>query len=88
MVEPMDMILPTLREMRAEAPRYDEELKSENAQRHAQLLARLDKLEAAQASFKQALTADTLLSRLVTGEFEQRIEALERKMSAFEGRAS
>ena len=74
------MILPLLREMRAE-----------NAARHALSLEkfeaierRLDKLEAAQFSFRQALTGDSRLSKLVTGEFEQRIEILERKVREWE----
>ena len=81
MAEPADMIGPMLREMQAES-----------TVRHAEILARfdivdrrLDALEKAQASFRQAaLTADSLLSRLVTGEFEQRIELLERKVKELE----
>ena len=82
MAEPIDMVLPMLREMRAE-----------NEARHGEVLARFDrveqrlqKLEDAQVSFKQALTADSLLSKLVTGEFEERIEALEAKVRELEGR--
>jgi polyhydroxyalkanoate synthesis regulator phasin len=80
MAEPADMILPLLPEMRAE-----------NAELHEQtreLIKALDKrlgvVEGAQGSFRQALTADTLLSKLVTGEFEGRIEALERKVRELE----
>jgi hypothetical protein len=80
MAEPADMIVPMLREMRAE-----------NAARHAQSLERftlidqrLDKIEATLNSYRQALTADSLLSKLVTGEFEERIEARERKMRELE----
>ena len=72
MAEPSDMILPLLREMRGE-----------NERRHAEVIGRLDKLEAAQVSFRQALSADTLMSRLLTGEFE---EALEHKVRQLEGR--
>ncbi|MGL4728105.1 MAG: hypothetical protein ACRCWO_05075 [Bosea sp. (in: a-proteobacteria)] len=75
-----DMILPMLREMRAE-----------NLEQHEQtriLLAALDKrlgsVESTQKSFKSALSADTMLSRLVTGEFEERIEALEKKVKQLE----
>ncbi len=35
-------------------------------------------------SYRQALTADSLLSKLVTGEFEERIEALEKKVKDLE----
>ena len=66
MAEPEDMIIPMLREMR-----------SEGTQRHAETMGRFDivdrrlaKLEATQTSFKQALTADSLLSKLVTGELK------------------
>jgi polyhydroxyalkanoate synthesis regulator phasin len=76
MADPIDMIMPMLREMRAE-----------NEARHGEVLSRferverrLDKLEDAQRSFKNALSADTLMSKLVTGDFEERIEALEAKV--------
>jgi hypothetical protein len=82
MTEPTDMIMPMLRDMRGE-----------NEARHGEVLARFDrveqrlkKLEDAQVSFKQALTADSLLSKLVTGEFEERIEALEAKVRELESR--
>ena len=80
MPEPADMIVPLLREMR-----------TENAALHEQtreLIKDLDKrlgaVESAQNSYRQALTADTLLSKLVTGEFEERIETLERKVRELE----
>lgn len=73
MDEPTDMIMPILREKRSEAE-----------QRHREVLERLDKLEQGQVSFKHALTADTLMSKLVTGEFEERIELLERKVLELE----
>jgi hypothetical protein len=82
MAEPEDMILPLLREMRAEnAARHDQTL-----EKFTSIERRLDKIESAQLSFRQALTADSLLSKLVTGEFEQRIEILERKVKEWEGR--
>jgi hypothetical protein len=80
MADAADMIIPLLREMR-----------TENAARHGEVLGRfelverrLKALEEAQVSFKHALTADSLLSKLITGEFEQRIETLERKMRELE----
>jgi hypothetical protein len=80
MAEPADMIIPLLRDMRAE-----------NAARHSQSLERftaveqrLDKLETTLNGFRHALTADSLLSKLVTGEFEERIELLERKVRELE----
>jgi hypothetical protein len=80
MAEPAEMIVPLLREMR-----------SENATRHTETMGRFDvierrinSLETAQTSFKQGLTADSLLGKLVTGEFEERIEALDRKVRELE----
>ena len=81
MSDPADMIVPLLREIRAE-----------NLEQHEQtraLVMALDKrlggVEDAQKSFRQAMTADTLLSKLLTGEFEERIEALENKVKELEG---
>ena len=80
MAETAEMIIPLLREMRAE-----------NATRHGERLGRFELVERrlkalgeAQVSFKQALTADSLPSKLVTGEFEQPIETLKRKMRELE----
>ena len=73
MADPIDMIIPLLREMRAE-----------NAARHEVLEKRLGAIETALGTFRQALTADTLLSKLLTGEFEERIEALEHKVQELE----
>jgi hypothetical protein len=74
------MIVPLLREMRAE-----------NATLHQQTRAliealdrRLGRVEEAQTSYRQALTADTLMSKLLTGEFEERIEALEKRVKDLE----
>ena len=78
MAEPEDMIVPLLREMRAEiSSRFD------------RVDARLDAVEKAQNTFRQAMMGDTLFSKLVTGEFEERIEVLERRLKvidALEGR--
>jgi hypothetical protein len=80
MADPADMVVPLLREMRAEnAARHEQSL-----EKFAAIEQRLDKIEAAQLSFRHALTADSLLSKLVTGEFEGRIEVLERKVRELE----
>jgi hypothetical protein len=80
LAEPADMIVPMLREMR-----------SENAELHKQtreLISALDKrlgaVETAQKSYRATLSADTLLTRLLTGEFEERIALLKRKMREME----
>ncbi len=81
MAEPADMIIPLLREMRAENKSLHEQTRA--------ILAALDKrlggVESAQRSYRQALTSDTLMSRLLTGEFEERIEALENRVRELEG---
>lgn len=61
------MILPLLREMRNEM----HEIKQQ-----------LDKLESGQKTIRQALTADTMMSKFVTGDFEERIFELERKIES------
>ena len=67
------MIMPMLRTIRDEMKtRFDGvDARSEKIEQ------RLANIESAQHLFKRALTADTLMSKLVTGESEFRIEALE-----------
>ncbi len=79
-----DMILPMLREMRAENQRLHEETRTRSDAKFQIVEARLKKIEEAMVSYRQALTSDTLMSRLVTGEFEERIEALEKKVKQLE----
>jgi hypothetical protein len=81
MAEPSDMILPLLREMRAEIAIGF----SESSAEHARMSARLEKMEGPLTSFRQVFTADTLMSKLLTGEFEERIEALEQRVRELEG---
>jgi polyhydroxyalkanoate synthesis regulator phasin len=80
MAEPADMIVPLLHEMRAE----NQALHGATAGRLDLIERRLKKLEETQVSYRQALSPDSLLSKLVTGEFEERIEALERKVRELE----
>ena len=67
------MILPMLRDMRAE-----------NATRHSEVITRLEAVAKAQVSFRQALAGDSLMSKLVPGDFEHRIEALEQRVRQLE----
>jgi hypothetical protein len=73
MAEPIDIIVPMIREMRADIN-----------QRFDGVDRRLDSVEATEKSFKQALIGDSLLSKLVTGRFDLRIEAREQKVRALE----
>jgi hypothetical protein len=76
--EPADMIMPMLREMRGEM----REMRSEIHEQLVEVRQRLDKLESGQKTIRQALTADTMMSKFVTGDFEERIFELERKVEA------
>lgn len=93
MAEPEDMIVPMLCEIRAE-------IKSLNTQAdglRSHMDERFDDNDKAHTTFRHALAGDTLLGRLLTGEFEERIEKLEKygeriakldnKLRAFEGRS-
>lgn len=70
--EPGDMILPMLREMRREMQ-----------EGFATVNQRLEKLEEGQKNFRNALSADSLLTKFVIGDFEERLAALERKFDDF-----
>ena len=76
--EPEDMIMPMLREMHGEIrerfSKIDGQLED--------VIGRLDELESGQKTIRQALTADTMMSKFVTGDFEERIFELERKVEA------
>jgi archaellum component FlaC len=69
MPEPKDLAVPMLREMRNQMDK-----------RFDGVDARLEKIEARQESFSNALTADTMISKFMVGDFEERIEALEKKV--------
>ena len=76
MAEPKDLVLPMLREIRAEMrERFDGV-----AERFDGVDTRLEKIDSRQKSFSNALTADTMMSKFMVGDFEERIEALEKKM--------
>jgi uncharacterized small protein (DUF1192 family) len=86
MKEPKDMVLPMLKEMRPDI-----------AALRARMDERFDENDKPHKSFTHALSADTLMGRLLAGEFEERIEKLEKygerieklesKIRAFEGRS-
>ena len=63
--EPVDMIMPMLREMRSDI---------------SDIKQQLHKLDVGQKSIRNALTADTMMSKFVTGDFEDRISELESKI--------
>ena len=69
MAEPKDLVVPMVKEMRKEI-----------GERFDGVDARLEKIETTQKSFRNALTADTMMSKFMVGDFEERIEALEKKV--------
>ena len=80
MAEPVDMIVPLLKEMRAET--------SENfAKVDARFVAierRFDKMDESLVTFRHALSGDSLLGRIFTGELEERLEIIERRLNELE----
>ena len=73
MAEPADMILPLLREIEGDIAAFRKEATD-----------RLAALEAGQRNIRSALAADTVSSRTLIGEDEERIGALERKVEELE----
>lgn len=73
MADPKDMIVPMLKEMRAE-----------NVALHTDTRKRLEKIEHTQKSFGHALAADSLMSKMMIGDWEERIEAPEKKVRKLE----
>jgi hypothetical protein len=76
MAEPEDMIIPMLRELREEMRGMRGEIKTELGTFGTKMAS----FEGSMKSFRNALTADTMMSKFITGDFEERIEALEKKM--------
>lgn len=75
MSEPRDMIIPLLQDMREEMRSSFERVD----RRFSAIESRLDGIEKTQATFKAALASDTLMTRLVTGDYEMRLAELERR---------
>ncbi|GJE61796.1 hypothetical protein [Methylobacterium trifolii] len=83
MAEPQEIILPLLREMRAEMrdgfSRIDLKLEQHDG--------RFDKLEPRFDNLRQAVSGKSVLGRYAAAEVEERLEALERRMEALETRS-
>jgi hypothetical protein len=78
MAEPEDMIIPMLRELRQELRDTRNDMNKELGS----VGSKLSGLESSMKSFRNALTADTMMSKFITGDFEERIEAPEKKMDS------
>jgi hypothetical protein len=67
------MIVPMLREIRAEIAEFRKEANE-----------RLTKLEAGQRNLRSAVAGESVLGRMLVGEFEERIETSEGKVEKLE----
>jgi hypothetical protein len=76
--EPIDMIIPMLREMRSEIRDLRNDMKAE----FGNVRQRLEMVEGEIKNVHKALIADTLLSKLVSADFDGRIAALEINVEA------
>jgi hypothetical protein len=74
------MIIPLLQEMRQENAANFKVVDD----RLSKLGERLDRMNESLVTFRHALSADSLLSKLVTGEFEERLSVLEKRLSDLE----
>jgi hypothetical protein len=81
MAEPTDLIVPMLPQLRFSIEALDGKVDS----RADAIEARLKSLEEHNKAVQNAQTAETLFGKLVTGEFEDRIKALELKVRELEG---
>jgi archaellum component FlaC len=80
MVEPTDMIVPMLKEMREENRKGFSEVKKRLVGHDV----RFDRIEERRKSFSHALAGDSLMSKMLVGDWEERIEALEKKVKQLE----
>jgi hypothetical protein len=72
--EPKDLVLPLLREIQADLSGFRKETGD-----------RLTRLETGQRNLRHAVAGETVLARVLVGEYEERIEALEPKLKRLEG---
>ena len=87
MAEPQDMILPLLREIRAEMragfDRVDQRFEriDRKLEQHDE---RFDKLERRFENLRQAVNGESVLGRYAAAEVEERLEAIEKRLAALE----
>lgn len=80
MAEPQDLIVPLLREMRAEMKagfeRIDHKLEVDGV--------RFDRLERRFDNLREAVNGESVLGRYAAAEVEERLEAIEKRLAALE----
>ncbi len=82
MAEPQDMIVPLLREMRADIAASRDDVRAG----FATINARLDKLERRFDNLREAVNGESVLGRYAAAEVEGRLDAIERRLAQLETR--
>lgn len=77
MADPEDMIVPLLRQIREEASEFREETQAG----FKGVNDRLDKIDERQKRFNNALTADTMKSKFMLGDYKERLAKLGAQMT-------
>lgn len=80
MADPQDMILPMLREMRAEI----QDLGRNTDRQFAGVNERLERMEGRLANMREAINGESVLGRYAAAEVEERLEAIEKRLAALE----
>ncbi len=80
MADPQDMILPLLREMRAEMTSGFLEVR----RKFDAVDARFDRLEKRFDNLREAVNGESVLGRYAAAEVEERLEAIEKRLAALE----
>ncbi len=80
MADPQDMILPLLREIRSEI----KDLGRNTDRQFEGVNERLERMEGRLANMREAINGESVLGRYAAAEVEERLEAIEKRLSAIE----
>ncbi|MBB2960354.1 hypothetical protein [Methylobacterium sp. R2-1] len=83
MADPQDMMLPLLREMRAEI----KDLGRSNERQFTSVNERLERIEGRLANMREAINGESVLGRYAAAEVEERLEIIERRLASLESRS-
>ncbi|GJD60067.1 hypothetical protein [Methylobacterium frigidaeris] len=82
MADPQDMIVPLLREMRADVAASRDDTRAG----FATINDRLDRLERRFDNLREAVNGESVLGRYAAADVEERLDAPERRMAKLEAR--
>jgi polyhydroxyalkanoate synthesis regulator phasin len=82
MAEPESMIVPMLRDMRTEIKRLSDDM----GRQFKHVDQRFDKVESRLENVRQAGIGESVLGRYAAAEVEERLEQIEKRLSALEGK--